>query len=58
MTALASVAMELTLDEVLFCLNLESTTRRRKSVINTLIRHAARLKKREYVQQLKEQYHG
>lgn len=58
MIALADIAKELTLDEVIYCLNLESTTRRRKSIISTLIRLAAKLKKREYVKQLKETYNA
>lgn len=58
MTSLADIAGELTLNEVIYCLNLESSTRRRKSLISTLIRLAAKLMKREYVQQLKETYHA
>jgi hypothetical protein len=58
MVSLADIAMELTLDEVIYCLNLESITRRRKSIISTLIRLAAKLKKREYVEQLEKTYHG
>lgn len=54
--ALAEVADELTLPEVIYCLNLESTTQRRKSIVRALIRRAGQLKKREYTQQLKEQY--
>lgn len=58
MISLADVAKDLTLDEVLYCLNLESATRRRKSILSTLIRLAAKLKKREYIKQLKETYHA
>ncbi len=56
MVALADVAMGLTLDEVIHCLNLEATTRRRKSIITTLIRHAARIEKQQYIEYLKLTY--
>jgi hypothetical protein len=54
MVALAEVAKDLTLDEVLYCLNLEARTRRRKSILIALVRYAARLNKREYISHLKE----
>ncbi len=56
MVALASIGMQLHLDEVIYCLEIESRTQRRKSIITTLIRHAARLKKEEYIEQLNKQY--
>jgi competence protein ComGF len=56
MVALAEIAKELTLAEVMYCLALETKTRRRKSILNALIRHAARLNKRDYVRYLKGQY--
>ena len=58
MVSLAEISRDLTLDEVLYCLDLESQSQRRKSVMATLIRLAAKLNKRIYIQSLKETYYG
>ena len=62
--ALTSVAQlngvinELTEDEVLHCLALESSSCRRKSIIDRLISKAVRLNELQYVKTLKEKYHA
>ena len=57
--SLIKILPTLTEKEVLKCLELESASMRRKSVLRRLIGRAARLRELEYVQQLKERYlHG
>jgi hypothetical protein len=54
--SLAGVMDDLTEEEVLHCLEVESSSQRRKAVISALIRRAAKFNKQRYVQQLKEKY--
>lgn len=49
---------ELTEEEVFACLDLESASRRRKSLINRLISRATRINEIRYSTSLKEKYHG
>lgn len=49
---------ELTEEEVLAALDLESGSQRRRSIIDRLISRAARLNELKYVKTLKEKYHG
>lgn len=49
---------DLTEEEVLAALELESAAQRRRSVIDRLISKAARLNELHYVAQLKEKFHG
>ena len=49
---------ELTEEEVLKCLELESAAARRASIIDRLISRAVRLNELKYSQSLKELYHG
>ncbi len=53
---LNSILLELTEEEVLACLDLESQSARRKSVINRLIARAARLNEIAYVTAIKMKY--
>jgi hypothetical protein len=53
---LNSILLELTEEEVLACLDLESQSARRKSVINRLIARAARLNEIAYVAAIKLKY--
>lgn len=55
--SLKRVLSELTQEEVLAALDLESATLRRKSLIDRLIQRAVRLNEVVYSRQLKEQYH-
>ncbi len=55
---LTEVLLELTEDEVLAALSLESQSRRRRSITDRLISRAARLNELNYVKHLKEIYHG
>lgn len=55
---LNEVLDELTEEEVLACLDLESASRRRRSIIDRLISRAVRLNELRYSQSLKEKYHG
>jgi hypothetical protein len=48
----------MTEEEVLAALELESATNRRWSVIDRLVKRAARLNEIRYVAQLKERFHG
>ena len=57
-TTLRTVVNQLTLEEVIAALNLESQSLRRKSITNRLIARASRLKEIEFTRQLKEKYHG
>lgn len=49
---------ELSEEEVLAALDLESASSRRRSIIDRLISKAVRLKEIEYANHLKEKYHG
>lgn len=49
---------ELTEQEVLACLELEASTRRRQSFLDRLISRAVRLNELSYNRQLKEKFHG
>lgn len=49
---------DLTEEEVLAALDLESATNRRQSILTRLFSRAARLNEVRYVRQLKEKYHG
>jgi len=57
-SALKDHLTEMTEEEVLAALQLESATRRRPSIIDRLISRAARLNELSYVAKLKEQFHG
>jgi len=57
-TSLSRTLRELTEEEVLACLKLESGTLRRPSVISRLISRAGRLHELRYTRQLKEKFHG
>lgn len=56
--ALVSGLNDLTEEEVIAALDLESSTRRRQSFIDRLISRAVRLNEVSYSRQLKEKYHG
>jgi len=56
--ALGKVVDGLTLDETTACLDLEAATRRRRSVIDRLIKRAVRLSLIEIETRLQEKYHG
>lgn len=55
---LAEALEELTEEEVLACLELEASSRRRQSILDRLISRAVRLNELSYNRQLKEQFHG
>lgn len=57
-TTLRTVVNQLTSDEVIAALELESQSLRRKSILNRLISRASRLNEIEFTRQLKEKYHG
>ena len=57
-TRLVEVLPELTEAEVFAALDLESQTRRRRSITDRLISRAVRLNELNYVKQLKEKYYG
>ena len=57
-TTLRTVVNQLTYEEIIAALELESQSLRRKSIINRLISRASRLKEIETICQLKEKYHG
>lgn len=52
------VLPELTEDEVKAALELESGSRRRRSILDRLISRAIRLNELSYAKSLKEKYHG
>jgi hypothetical protein len=56
--SLAQALNELSEDEVLACLELESATLRRQSVVDRLIRRAVRLRELSYAAYLKEKFNG
>lgn len=49
---------ELTEEEVLACLSLEASSRRRQSILDRLTSRAVRLNELLYNRQLKEKFHG
>jgi regulator of replication initiation timing len=57
-SSLRTVLDELTEEEVLAALKLESATLRRRSMISRLISRAIRLNEIYYANLLKEKYHG
>ena len=57
-TTLRTVVNQLTYEEIIAALELESQSLRRRSIINRLISRASRLKEIETTRQLKEKYHG
>lgn len=57
-TGLTRILEELTEEEVLACLRLEASSRRRQSILDRLISRAVRLNELSYNRQLKEQFHG
>lgn len=56
--SLTSVLEELTEEEVLACLKLEASSRRRQSVLDRLISRAVRINELSYSTRLKEKFHG
>ena len=56
--SLKAVIGELTLEEVIAALDLESSTLRRRSLIDRLISRAVRLNEISFNRQLKEKYRG
>lgn len=57
-SSLNRVLLQLTEDEVLRCLELESSTLRRRTIIDRLISRAVRMRELSYTRQLKEKFHG
>lgn len=55
---LQEIIDELSEEEVIAALELESQSQRRRSIIDRLISRAVRLNEIKYVVQLKEKYHG
>ena len=55
---LNEILPELTAAEVTACLELESATGRRRSILDRLISRASRLNEIEYTANLKRKYHG
>ena len=55
---LAAALHELTEEEVLACLEVESASLRRRSMLDRLISRAVRLRELSYAAQLKEKFHG
>ena len=53
---LNNILPELTEDEVLACLSIESQSSRRKSIVDRLISRAVRLNELRYVAELNEKY--
>lgn len=56
-TRLNEILSELTAAEVTACLDLESATSRRRSILDRLISRAVRLNEISYSQSLKEKHH-
>lgn len=54
--ALNEVLHQLTMEEVMTALGLEAASQRRRTIISTLARRAARLHRRVFIQQLSEKY--
>jgi hypothetical protein len=57
-TGLRRMLDELTEEEILECLKLESSSRRRQSILDRLISRAVRLNELSYSTKLKVKYHG
>jgi hypothetical protein len=55
---LNEVLADLTLPEVMACLDLEVGSRRRRSIVDRLISRAVRLEEINLNRQLKDKYHG
>ena len=55
---LRDTLQELTEDEVIAALELESQSRRRRSIVDRLIKRATRLNEVKYSTFLKEKFHG
>lgn len=55
--SLKGIVNELTEEEVFAALDLESSTRRRQSIVLRLIARATRLNEMRYSRELKERYH-
>lgn len=55
---LAKVQHELTMEEVIACLELEAATRRRRSITGRLINRALALNEKSFLTSLQEKYHG
>lgn len=55
---LCEIIDDLTYEEVIACLDLEASTRRRRSVLNRLISRAVRLAEIDLNRNLKEKYLG
>jgi hypothetical protein len=53
---LAYLAPELSEDDILFAIGLESRTRRRKSILTALIRLAGQVHKKAFIEALKKKY--
>jgi hypothetical protein len=56
--ALNDVLHDLTEHEVLHCITIEAESQRRKSMIVTLARRAARFNKQRFLKQLSEKFHA
>lgn len=54
--ACRDVVVELTEAEVMHCLQVETSTQRRMTVISTLIRRAAQINRRNYIRSLTEKF--
>ena len=57
-STLRTVVNQLTLEEAIAALDLESQSQRRKSILTRLIARASRLQEIEFTRQLKEKYHA
>jgi hypothetical protein len=57
-SSLSKTLDELTEEEVLACLELEASSRRRQSILDRLISRAVRLNELSYSTSLKEKFHG
>jgi hypothetical protein len=57
-SSLSKTLDELTEEEVLACLELEASSRRRQSILDRLISRAVRLNELLYNRQLKDKFHG
>jgi hypothetical protein len=53
---LNEILHQLTMKEIMKALDLEADSQRRRSIISTLARRAARLQRQEFIQQLSEKY--
>lgn len=56
--SMKAVLNELTLEEIIAALDLESRTLRRKSILTRLISRAVRLNEIEFKSNLEKKYHG